>query len=120
MLEDKEWDSLVTESKRLGTERGTADAQWVFSGNTPRKEYELAALMIKNGDPELWDKRRNPLSGEFSDDMTVDSLFAELETNPDRLEEEERTDICDVFDDAHAYAWYEELERIVCEFLDDK
>lgn len=119
MLEDNEWDSLVAESKRLGAERGKADASWVFNGNTPRKEYVRAALMIKNGDPELWDKRRNPLSGEFSDDYTVDALFAELETDPDTLDDEERTEICDVFDEAHADAWYEELERIVCEFLDD-
>lgn len=119
MLEKDEFNNLIHSAEELGKEGGKANAGWTIPGNADRSVYEKTARLMREGDPQLWDAYSNPLSGEFSDGIDEDRLFFLLEADPFKLTDEEREEICQTYEQAHSSAWYEELERIVYNFLRD-
>lgn len=114
-MDAAEYDRLIADARKLGTEHGYGVATWVFDGNTPQATYVQFEKWIDDGDPEMWTYYREPLSGEFADDMTPDRLFVELGfAQMDHTDGPEiGSGLCDAYEDAHRIAWETEVERAV-------
>jgi len=60
-------------------ENGKAAASWVFDGNTPASTYRDVLKGIREGDPAVLDRFREPsLSGEYADDYSEDQLMDDI------------------------------------------
>lgn len=107
-----EWAQAIEAAGKMGAEDGRAAATWVFDGNTTDETYQTWARMLADGDPEMWDHYASPLSGEYADGLTPRSLVESLDLDNDSLTDEERTELCDAYEDAHRDAWHDEVERV--------
>src|SRR3954453_10754134 len=68
------------EAYELGVQAAIAAASWVLDGNTPQDHIARMVAMLDAGDPEVYDflPAMPDLSGEWADDPTPDSLYAEI------------------------------------------
>lgn len=109
---------IFERAEALGREHGHAAATWVFDGNAERETYERVGRMINDGDPEVYDLYRSPLSGEYADDMTPSRLLEEIGAGAFNLDREAdrpdfESEVCDVYEAAHSDAFWEEVERAI-------
>jgi hypothetical protein len=109
-MDTARWEAFKQSAEKLGTEHGTSVASWYFDGKTTAETYVKVLGMIDDGDPEFYDSRRPPLSGEYTDDMTPQRLLAELGAGDATPEEE--SELCDLYDQAHSQAWEDEIARV--------
>lgn len=121
-LTDREFDQLLAEAAKLGTEAGVNAAAWweqdAIGGRATRGERETAECTLKgleNGDPETIDSLPFPnLSGEWADEQVPEDIYRELGVQP---EPEDEQDICEAWETAASDAVVSEVERLCREFL---
>lgn len=82
----------------VGYELGRASGSWVTDGNTTRETYEWIAKGYDEGDPEVFDLRPNPLSGEWAGESIVE-LFGFTPEDDD----------LDLFEDGFAEGFWEKV-----------
>lgn len=82
-------DAIVEEARELGAEHGKAAGSWVFDGNTDEATLRECLRMDEEGDPEFDDHwgSLDPLSGEWADGLTPETLFDELDIEREGCEE---------------------------------
>jgi hypothetical protein len=96
-------DRLREAAADLGADYGRNDASWVFDGNTTDETYRRVLAGIEDGDPVILDQLPSaPLSGEWADSQTPQSLMSELGAHD--LEPEEESELCDIFEEAYMVA----------------
>ena len=83
-------DALVEEARQLGADHGKASGSWVFDGNTDPETLRECLRMDEEGDPEFDDHwgGMDPLSGEWADGLTPETLFDALGVEREGREEE--------------------------------
>lgn len=110
-MEDAAFETAKAEATKLGTDHGKAVASWVFDGNTSAETYAKWREMLDEGDPDVYDAYRSPLSGEYADDMTPQRLLSDIGvTDADDWQEDA---LCRAYEEAHLEAWSLEVGRIV-------
>ena len=65
---------LSDQAFALGREHGVSAGSWVIDGNTPIETVEHILKGYEDGDPEVMDIEPSPLSGEWADDPTPQTL----------------------------------------------
>lgn len=110
-MNDEEFEQLKEAARKLGHAHGHNAGTWVFDGNTPTETYTRWLQWIEDGDPEMGNHYRSPLSGEYADDMNPQKLMLALDAPS--LSDVEESDICGAYESAHYDAWAEECERVV-------
>ena len=108
--------STIDKARELGAEAGRNAASWVFDGNTSRETYARYLKLSEDGDPALYDEfgpTTGWLSGEWADAPTPNTLYAELELDPDDdLDGEIMAELSDAYEQAADEAYQHELERV--------
>lgn len=123
-MTDQEWTDLEAEAATLGKEAGENAAAWwqqnAIGGRATGDTLETARRVLQgleDGDPETLDALPFPnLSGEWADDPTPATLYAEL-----GITAEDDTDdmaLCDAWQDAASSAVQSEVERLCREHLE--
>ena len=69
----------VAKAAALGSERGKTAAGWRFDGNTSTETYVKFLDQIEGGDWEDEFGPQSPLSGEWADGLTVQTLIREVD-----------------------------------------
>jgi len=96
-------DRLREQAEEMGADYGRDVASWVFDGNTTDETYRYFLAGIEEGDPAVYNMLPSaPLSGEFADSPTPNSLMRELGAHS--LDLEEQAELCDIFEQAFADA----------------
>ena len=73
------YDDIMQEAHRAGEFHGLSAASWFFCDTTDREEYARLLSGLEDGDPEILDSLpSSPLSGEWADDPTPATVFADL------------------------------------------
>lgn len=112
-----DYDECKRTAVQLGSEAGQAAASWVFDGNTDDARYAAVLQAIKDCDGAVLDEIRTPnLSGEWADEMDAfrlgemcrltDAVPADSDGYSEALQE-----LCDMWENAAAFAMQAELER---------
>ena len=92
----------------VGREHGLAAASWYFDGNTTDETYRAVLKGIEDGDSAVLDTfPAEPLSGEWADDPTPNTLQHEF-----GIRDEDLDDACTAYEDAFHTAVEEEIERV--------
>jgi hypothetical protein len=94
----------------LGTEHGRGAGTWILDGNSSRETAQRLVAQCDDGDPAFWDNYRSPLSGEWADDWTPDTLMREIGWTTGTPEDWD--EIVTAYEVAHGTAWAEEVERL--------
>jgi hypothetical protein len=68
----------IKRAEQLGTEHGSARGSWVIDANCSNRFCDKVIDGYENGDPEVMDLCPAPLSGEWADDLTPESLCRAL------------------------------------------
>ena len=113
-------EELLERARALGAEHGRAGGTWVTDGNTTDATYRDIIDRDEEGDPEWWDRygpASGPLSGEWADDMSPDSLLRELGIDLGTLQDwdssqEFEASVCDAYEQAYYDAWRDEVLRM--------
>jgi len=76
---------------KAGFEKGQADGSWILDGNSTKETANRILDGFENGDPEIMDLQRAPLSGEFAGESISElssqyGIDLEKEENQDRFE----------------------------------
>lgn len=100
-------------------ENGKAAASWVFDGNTTMETFQHVLKGIQNVDPGIMDALRVPsLSGEYSDEFSEQDLIEEVNWVP-HDGTETLSDLCDQYNDEVSTAFWEAVERVALEHIND-
>ncbi len=83
---------------------GKAAGSWVFDGNTEIEQYAAVLKGFEDGDPEIMDYCTSPLSGEWADSPTPQSIQSEYE-----IPDEELDEACSMFEDAFQRGFWDEV-----------
>jgi hypothetical protein len=111
MPTDLTFDRLQERASELGAEHGHSVATYV------EIEDAVAARKILNGiedgDPEIMDMQRAPLSGEFADDMTTGRLLEELDVPEDQRENTDLVEaLCENYELGYSQGYWDEVQRM--------
>jgi hypothetical protein len=114
------YEEIMSEARDMGRAHGQAAASWYFDGNTTDETYRLVLQGIEDGDPEVLDSFPSaPLSGEWADDPTPQTLAEDLGLdNEDDDEAAVLDDACSAYEDAFYQSVHEEIERMAREHLE--
>jgi hypothetical protein len=114
-LHEVRFEALKESARRVGAQHGKGTATWVFDGNTSSETYAQWLKWIDDGDTEMWNDYRDPLSGEYADDGTPRELLRWIDAfDIERdLTSEMQDELCEVYEFAHRTGWSDEIERVV-------
>jgi len=102
--------TLVQRAREAGRAHGKAAASWYFDGNTPQETYALVLKGIEEGDPAVLETfPSDPLSGEWADDPTPQTVWADLGMTGD---EDEADDVIEAYEEGFYEASADEIERV--------
>lgn len=110
--------NIARQVETLARDHGKAAGSWVIDGNTRDETKRKILTWHEEGDPQFYDLIPAPLSGEWADDPTPDTLADELE-----LSEEHRVSeldqICTDYEMAFSEAFTDEVVRSCLATLPD-
>lgn len=121
MMNHEETDRAILLSVKLDSigvdalQAGKAAGSWVFDGNTSTETYAYVLRGFEDGDPEIMDMCPAPLSGEWADSPTPDSLRKEYALYND--DEVDRA--CDRYEEKYQEGFWDEVERAARYQLED-
>jgi beta-glucanase (GH16 family) len=97
----------IARIEEAGRDHGKSAASWYFDGNTADETYTRVLRGLEDGDPEILDTfPSSPLSGEWADGPTPQTLQHDFELNDDDVDE-----ACDLYEAAFYQASQDEIER---------
>lgn len=103
-------DELHERARDMGRAHGVSAASWYFDGNTSRETYARVVAGIDEGDPAVLDTfPAAPLSGEWADGPTPNTVWAELGMTG---EEDHSDSVIDAYEDGFYQAVSGEIERM--------
>lgn len=103
-------DELETAALKLGSEHGYNAATWATDGNTSQETYKSILQGYEDGDPEVMDMQPSPLSGEWADDPTPNSVLEAFGVEDLEGSEDGRWDwLLDAYEGAFSEAYWDEL-----------
>lgn len=105
----KDYADLTVAVTRAGAEHGTASGSWVVDGNTTDESKRTILTMIEDGDP-AWEIPA-PLSGEWADSPTPDSVRSDLDA--EAVPDEVWDDMLTLYEDAYYRAYEDEVVRSI-------
>jgi hypothetical protein len=114
------WAQTVAEAASMGADAGKAAGTWAFDGNTTEATWSAARRMYDEGDPALWDGYQSPLSGEWADGLTPDSLMDDLGIIARTATDEGHDELCTAYETAHSQAWADEVGRAIAAHYADE
>jgi hypothetical protein len=104
-------DEQIDTAKTLGGEHGKRVGAFYFDKDTSRAEYERVSQGIADGDDEvLAELPTDPLSGEFADEPTPQTVFAALGMSGN---EDHADDVLQAYEDSFHMAVQGEIEATV-------
>src|SRR5579859_7892445 len=98
----------IREAGRVGRLRGQAAGSWVLDGNSSQESARKLLQGWEDGDPEVMDIQPSPLSGEYADDPTQQSLLRELGYKEADFPDE-ADDIATAYEQAYGEGSWEEV-----------
>jgi hypothetical protein len=73
------YEAILARAREAGEAHGRAAGSWYFDGNTSEETYAAVLRGIEDGDPAVLDTFPcAPLSGEWADDPTPESVLEDL------------------------------------------
>ncbi len=110
------YDTFLSRATALGEEHGRNAASWYFDGNTSVGTYRAVLQGIDDGDPQVLDTfPAAPLSGEWADDPTPDSIVSECYGSDEWTHWDDLPlvdDILRAYEDGFYTASSDEIERV--------
>lgn len=77
--EDAARETLMKRAHDIGYDHGKAAGSWVFDGTATIAHYRNVLIMLKKGDPEIYDLLPSPdLGGEWADNYSGWDLARDL------------------------------------------
>lgn len=106
------YDKIIENARELGQSEGKSAGSAVFDGNADMATYRTILKGHEDGDPEVMDMYRSPLSGEYADDRTPKSLLDWLEVPESNASDEDYSELIDAYEEAHSEAFWDEVVRV--------
>jgi hypothetical protein len=112
MIGDK-MDIKIAEARsaQLGTEHGSALGSWVIDANTSKDQCLNVIRGYEDGDPATLDLCPMPLSGEWADSLTPESLCRALGFVDEADDLEWQCDhgdtLCTAYEESFSIAWWD-------------
>lgn len=108
---------LSNQAFELGRERGKSAGSWMIDGDTSPEQAAQICQGYEDGDPEIMDMEPAPLSGEWADSPTPDSLADELEL-PEDARGTELDQLCTDYELGYSEGFWSEVIRSAHALLD--
>jgi hypothetical protein len=108
---------LEAKAFELGRDRGASAGSWAVDGNTSQDALRAIINGYNDGDPAVLNMEPSLLSGEWSDDPTINDVLAELGIDED---EEYEGDLLDEYENGFSDGFWGEVIRSANAMLADE
>lgn len=92
----------------MGYDAGKAAGSWVIDGNTSVEQCRAILKGYEKGDPKIMYMEPSPLSGEWANSTTPNSIAADFKVDP---ESGEAADLFDAYEEAFSRGYWDEVIR---------
>jgi len=112
-MEDAEFEALVAEAEKIGTEHGRNAGSWVVDGNTSDDVLQSLADAIDADELLDYLDLSGPFSGEYADGYSVEQLVFDVGGPEDFSTEDGDYGVAENLAAAYEYAYWMEFEATV-------